>query len=153
MVVKRCQETDSNLAEVFEIGVWNLASRPVVLDQVLVKLKVRLREFRKRAQILGSTGVGLQRPRWRRTGRILPARTGRGGLRPTRAHQHDSDHSNGCEAHGASPESLLRGRFATEHGDGFDLDQQIGTAENRLNTRGSWQWIQILLLVKSRALF
>ena len=44
-------------------------------------------------------------------------------------------------------------RLGAEHGDRFDLDQQLRPAENRLDSRGSGQRVQVLLLVKRRALF
>ena len=85
MIVERSQKSDTNLGEIFEVGIRNIAGRAVVLDKVLVVLVIRSRELRERAQIFGRAGVGLQRTRGGRAGRIFAARTGRGGLGPRRA--------------------------------------------------------------------
>src|ERR1051325_5149310 len=54
MIVEWRKKTDADLAQVFEIGIWNVTRGPVVLDQVLIELVVRSRELGERTQVLRS---------------------------------------------------------------------------------------------------
>jgi hypothetical protein len=47
MIVERGQESDSNLAEILQIRIWNIARSAVVFDEVLIVLVIGFRELRK----------------------------------------------------------------------------------------------------------
>ena len=104
-------------------------------------------------QVLGRVGVGRERPVGR-SGRIGAAGTDLRGLTPRgRRHRRQTRHE--CQLqrplHESSVACLLLGR-RYEHGDRFDLHQQFGTAQNRLNSRGSRKRVESLLLEERRAL-
>src|ERR1051326_6563044 len=49
--------------------------------------------------------------------------------------------------------SRLLSRLGLEHHDGFNFDQQLRPAQNRLDARGGRQRVETLFLVKCRPLF
>jgi hypothetical protein len=70
----------------------------------------------------------MQRARSRAAGRIASARAGARVLSTRYARQQSNKHYGQYAAHG-----LLLWRLVLEHCNRFNLNQQVGTAENRLN--------------------
>src|SRR5208283_1980924 len=129
MVVKRGKETDTNLAEIFQIRIGDIARGTVVFDQVLIVLVIRFREFRKRAQILRCTRVRLQGTRSGPPRRVLSAGAwGGGSLPPSRACQHSRRDRNESEAHSATPSAIPAGTWQWLQFRPVDLDG-IGSPE------------------------
>ena len=154
MVVERSEESDTDFGEVFEVGIGDLAGCAVVFDQVLIVLVIGRRELREGTQILRGAGVRFQRTRSRAPGRILSAGARFGRLRRTDAHECQSHDRNRSETHGAT---LLIGysdwRPTPEHCDGLNFDEEIGTAQNRLNSGGCRKRVEPLLFEEIGSLF
>src|ERR1019366_401246 len=77
VVVERRQKSNTNLIEILEVRIGNVAGGAVVFDEILIILVIRSSELRERAQVVGRAGVGLER-----TGRGWARRIVPGGLWP-----------------------------------------------------------------------
>ena len=96
-----------------EIGIGDVARRAVVFDEILIVLVVRRRELRERAQVLGRSGIGLERTRCGRAGRILAARTRERASGPTpRTSSSGSDHGDTQTRRMATPSATSRRNMA-----------------------------------------
>src|ERR1017187_5394191 len=111
MIVKRRQKTDANLAEVVEIPIGNVASRPVVFDQISVILVIRSGKLGIRAQVVRRSGVRFKRAWSGAAGRIGAARTGARGLRCRGAGQQSRDHNYECTMHATTPLAFPAGTW------------------------------------------
>jgi hypothetical protein len=112
MIVKRSQESNTNIGQVFQVGIRDLARRTVVLDEVLIVLVVRGGEFRERAQVFD---WGVDPKDSFRTNMAWWS-----GTKPrTRAPQRLWQRMRGALRFSC----LFLGRWRPEHGDRFDFDQ------------------------------
>src|ERR1039458_2382077 len=103
MVMDWADEANADFREIFRVEIGDVAGGAVVLDEILVVLEVGSGELRKRAQVVGCAGIGLQGTGrgWAR--RIVAARAWCRWLGPSGARKHSRHHRNKHEAHVATP--------------------------------------------------